>query len=252
MAWQHVIYPIMTHFRRQRLAQFVKAYPDLEKWSVLDVGGRPFLWELLKQEFGVQPKQLVLLNTPSEKALVPSPDYSIKIADGCRLPYEDDSFDLVFSNSVIEHVGGPDEMQRFARECDRVGRALYIQTPNRGFPLEAHFGAAFIHWLPRAWYKKLSFISLRYLFAYNNPAEKGYFEQEFNTTQLLSLKQLQALFPDKAILAERVLGFAKSFVVVSSADRPAIAKTIEESGLLEETVQVQAPKTLTIGTTSTR
>lgn len=216
MDWQHIIYPVMTHFRRQRLAEFLRAFPNLNEYSVLDVGGRPFIWDLLKQEYGVSPKSLVLLNTPSETMLPESPNYKVMIADGRELPYDDNSFDLVFSNSVIEHVGHYEEMAQFAKECDRVGCRLYIQTPNRWFPLEAHFGAIFIHWLPRAWYKKLSVLSLRYLFSYRDPVEKDNFYQELETTLLLSKNQLQQFFPNKLIASERCMGIAKSLIVVSA------------------------------------
>ena len=215
MAWRHIIYPIMTHFRRRRLAELLKIYPNLKDYSILDVGGRPFIWNLLKDEYGVVPKQLILLNTPSEEKIPVSPDYTVKIADGRQLPYADKSFDLVFSNSVIEHVGEAEQMAQFASECDRVGKGLYVQTPNRWFPLEAHFGAAFIHWLPRNWYQKLSFLSLRYFLAVNDPAEQAYFKQEFDSTRLLSFKQFQDLFPNKKIVAEKALGLTKSFAVAS-------------------------------------
>lgn len=209
----------MTHFRRRRLAGLLKAFPDLEHYSVLDVGGRPFIWDLLKEHYGVRPRQLVLLNTPSENQLPPSPDYTVKIADGRYLPYADKSFDLVFSNSVIEHVGNEPHMARFAEECNRVGRQIYIQTPNRWFPLEAHFGAAFIHWLPRKWYYRLSFFSMRYFFARNNPLEKKYFQQEFDTTRLLSRRQMRRFFPGQNISSEKVLGLTKSFIVTSRSMR---------------------------------
>ncbi len=214
----------MTHFRRRRLAGLLKAFPDLENYSVLDVGGRPFIWDLLKLHYGVKPKQLVLLNTPSENQLPPSPDYTVKIADGRYLPYADKSFDLVFSNSVIEHVGNEAHMAQFAEECTRVGRELYIQTPNRWFPLEAHFGAAFVHWLPRKWYYRFSFLSMRYFFARNNPIEKKYFQQEFDTTLLLSKRQMRRLFPNQTISGEKFLGLTKSFIVTSKSKRsPATA-----------------------------
>ena len=217
MAWLHVIHPIMAYFRQRRLADLLKMYPNLAEYSVLDVGGRPFIWQLLKEHYQVAPKRLVLLNTPDDGFVTESPDYSIEIADARELPYADNSFDLVFSNSVIEHVGSHLQMAQFASECDRVGKALYIQTPNRWFPLEAHFGAAFIHWLPRKLYKKLSFLSMRYLMALKKPDEKYYFNQEFENTDLLSWKQLRSLFPGKRIAAERVMGLAKSFIVTSSA-----------------------------------
>lgn len=216
MDWHQIIYPVMTYFRRRRLVKFIEAFPNISSYCVLDVGGRPFLWQLLKEEYGLAPKSLTLLNTPSEVLLPDSSDYSIVIADGRELPYEDNSFDLVFSNSVIEHVGDYAQMAQFAKECDRVGHGLYIQTPNRWFPIEAHFGTAFIHWLPRTLYKKLSVFSLRYYFSRNNPIEKDYFQQELETTLLISKKQLQQFFPSKSIVAERVLGLVKSWIVVDA------------------------------------
>lgn len=226
MAWKHVVYPIMTHFRRRRLAELLKVYPDLDSYSVLDVGGRPFIWDLLRQYYQVAPKQLVLLNTASEDMFIEAKGYTVKIADGCQLPYADNSFDLVFSNSVIEHVGDSAQVAQFAQECDRVGHKIYIQTPNRWFPVEAHFGAAFIHWLPRPWYQKLSCLSLRYLFTYKNPIERDNFEQEFATTRLLSAHQLHKLFPKKKIVPEKVFGLTKSFVVMSLAKK-ASAQSIQ-------------------------
>jgi SAM-dependent methyltransferase len=220
MNWQELTYPVMAYFRRKRLAELLRIYPDIESYSVLDVGGRPFIWDLLKKYYGISPKTLVLLNTPSESALPESESYSVKIADGRNLPYADKSFDLVFSNSVIEHVGQREEMTQFSKECERVGRRIYIQTPNRWFPVDAHLGVAFIHWLPRSVYKKLSFLSLRYPFTINNPTQRRDFDLEFETTYLLTLKQLQRLFPQKRIIAEKYLFLIKSFVVVS---QPAIS-----------------------------
>lgn len=215
MDWREATYSVMAYFRRRRLAELLRIYPDIENYAVLDVGGRPFIWNLLKEYYDVAPKSLVLLNTPSEELLPESEDYTIKIADGCNLPYPDNSFDLVFSNSVIEHVGNTDDMAKFSRECERVGDHIYIQTPNRWFPVDAHLGVAFIHWLPRPLYKKLSFISLRYPFTINNPVEKKNFDLEFETTRLLTLGQLRRLFPEKRIVPEKFLGLVKSYVVVS-------------------------------------
>jgi SAM-dependent methyltransferase len=68
--------------------------------------------------------------------------------DACALPFEDGEFDVVFSNAVIEHVGGRGRQRKMVLEALRVGRRAFITTPNRLFPLEVHTRLPFVHWLP--------------------------------------------------------------------------------------------------------
>ena len=68
--------------------------------------------------------------------------------DACALPFPDHAFDIVFSNAVIEHVGGPLRQQAFIVEALRVGRRVFLTTPNRWFPLEVHTRLPLVHWLP--------------------------------------------------------------------------------------------------------
>lgn len=70
--------------------------------------------------------------------------------DACALPFEDRAFDIVFSNAVIEHVGDIERQRRFVSEALRVGRRVFLTTPNRWFPLEVHTRLPFVHWLPKS------------------------------------------------------------------------------------------------------
>jgi len=70
--------------------------------------------------------------------------------DACALPFEDGAFDIVFSNAVIEHVGGRERQRQFVSEAIRVGRRVFITTPNRRFPIEVHTRLPLVHWLPDA------------------------------------------------------------------------------------------------------
>ena len=70
--------------------------------------------------------------------------------DACALPFEDGAFDIVFSNAVIEHVGGRDRQRQLVTEAIRVGRRVFITTPNRRFPVEVHTRLPLVHWLPDA------------------------------------------------------------------------------------------------------
>ncbi len=207
----------------------VRAYPDLASYRVLDVGGRPAIWNLLKEHYGVVPKELVLLNVENDVDRFEAGDggvcdggtdsvsYKAMVGNGCDIPFADKSFDLTFSNSVIEHVGDETSTARFAQECDRVGKRVYIQTPNHWFPMEPHFVALFIHWLPRSLYRRLAFLSLNYaLFSWRSNSLKRIFYEEFDSVRLLRRSQLKRLFPNKQIDSEQVLGLTKSFVVMDN------------------------------------
>ncbi|MGH3133826.1 MAG: class I SAM-dependent methyltransferase [Gaiellaceae bacterium] len=68
--------------------------------------------------------------------------------DACALPFGDGEFDVVFSNAVIEHVGGRERQRTLVSEALRVGRKAFITTPNRRFPIEVHTRLPLVHWLP--------------------------------------------------------------------------------------------------------
>jgi hypothetical protein len=134
------------------------------------------------------------------------------VADGCYLPFKDSVFDVVYSNSVIEHLENVQNQRLFASECRRVGLRYYVQTPNKWFPIDPHLIAPVIHWLPRGVQKRL----LR------NFTVRGWItrptEQESDVflrgIRLLGPKGLRHLFPDAEIWHERVLGFSKSLIAV--------------------------------------
>lgn len=104
-------------------------------------------------------------------------------ASGTNLPFEDDSFDIAFSNAVLEHVGGPEEQRRFVHELCRVAPKVFVSTPNRRFPLEVHTLVPFLHWLPRR-ARDRAFAALR------RDAWKG--------VELLNRRELLELFPPGA------------------------------------------------------
>jgi SAM-dependent methyltransferase len=65
-----------------------------------------------------------------------------------ELPFEDGSFDVYFSNAVVEHVGPREAQRRFVAEALRVAPRVFVTTPNRWFPVELHTRAPLVHWLP--------------------------------------------------------------------------------------------------------
>jgi hypothetical protein len=130
--------PVRAFFRKRRFAGFLERYAKCR--TILDIGGDHHLWTLIGRKDGV-----VVINTwaQSERDEIP-----YVLGDGCKLPLPDQSVDLAFSNSAIEHVGNFERQTRFAAEMLRVGRQVYCQTPSRLFPIDPHLSAFFLHWLP--------------------------------------------------------------------------------------------------------
>ncbi len=111
--------------------------------------------------------------------------------DGLRLPFADNSFDLVVSFAVVEHVGDRQRQQAFIQELCRVGRACYVTTPNCWYPVEFHTILPLLHWLPPSTFRRV----LRWL-------GKDFWAAEDNLN-LLSRDELQRMFPPEMTLTYR-------------------------------------------------
>lgn len=208
----HLLYRhISPWFRRRRMRRFTSLIAPRAGDRLLDVGGTPWLWEehagggritLLNQEFSAP--------TPAEAAR-----FTFVAGDGCALPFDPGSFEILFSNSVIEHVGTWERQQAFAAEARRVGRRLWVQTPAREFFIEPHLIAPFVHWLPRTAQRRLiRNFTVRGWLERPDPSSVEAFLDE---VRLLTLAEMRTLFPDCTILQERFLGLTKSYIAVRTA-----------------------------------
>ena len=74
---------------------------------------------------------------------------------GTDFPFENNQFDWVFSNAVIEHVGCTQRQIKFVNEMSRVGKNVFFTTPNKYFPIESHTQVVFLHWNDQYFYKWL-------------------------------------------------------------------------------------------------
>ncbi len=71
---------------------------------------------------------------------------------GGKFPFEDNQFDWVFSNAVIEHVGDDEAQLFFINEMLRVAKNVFFTTPNKYFPIESHTNIFFLHWNNKIFY----------------------------------------------------------------------------------------------------
>jgi hypothetical protein len=91
----------------------------------------------------------------------------------------------------------------------RCGRAFYVQTPNRWFPVDPHTFFLFLHWLPQRIYRKLIRFSPRILLSGRGELA------ELENTYLLGRKEMERLFPGSHIIEEKFLGMTKSLIAVA-------------------------------------
>ena len=199
-------------FRARRMQAFLREFPLSPKMRVLDVGGNPHIWSTLPAE--LRPR-ITYLNLP--RAAEPDDERTnLVFGDGCRLPFADRSFELAFSNSVIEHVGSAEAQRHFAREVERVSQAYWVQTPNRLFPVEQHLLTPFIHWLPAPWQRVLvpHVTVWGMLTAAGHDQRQFYYKHYLRDIRLLTAPELESLFPDGRLIRERFFGWTKSLIIV--------------------------------------
>jgi hypothetical protein len=190
------------------MERFRREFGVTDATRVLDIGGTPECWRLLPA-----PPRVVLLNMPRAGADMRGAELWVA-GDGRRLPFRDGAFDVVFSNSVIEHVGGPESQRRFAREAARVGRRYWIQTPNRWFPVEQHLLTPLIHWLPQRWQRAIvpRWTLWGALAGASEDRRQFYLQHFLADVRLLGAGQMRLLFPGARLIRERFCGIAKSLI----------------------------------------
>ncbi len=192
------------------MRRFARTFDVTDETRILDVGGTAFNWSLLD----VQPR-VTIVNMPRAREAFDA-EFTSVFADGRALPFRDRAFDIVFSNSVIEHVGNRESQGRFAQEIARVGRAYWVQTPNRWFPIEPHLLTPFLHFLPPASQRRIARkFTVWALIERPSPDRwEFYIEHYLRDIRLLDTGDLRRLFPGAKIVREKLGGLTKSLIAV--------------------------------------
>lgn len=157
---------LSIYVRTSQFNEFVKMFKPNSKTTVLDVGVTSD--ETLKdsnlfEKLYKWPKTLTITTIEDSKKIKARYPKTrvIKVAARRRLPFKSKKFDVVVSWATLEHVGSRDMQQDFINELLRVGRKIFITTPDRAALYEPHTGFFFLHWLPLAWFRKISKIAGR-------------------------------------------------------------------------------------------
>ena len=201
-----------TRMRLRRHAFFSHLISSIPRpINILDVGGTELYWKTMRVSDS-DDLQITLLNLkkkePSAKNMV------AVVGDATQMDeFEDQSFDIVFSNSVIEHVGDFEQQKRMAREIIRIGKRYFVQTPNYWFPIEPHFLLPGFQWLPvpaRIWMIRRSNLGW-----YQRTPDPEGARDLIHHNRLLTKKEFKSLFPGAKLYEEKIVGLTKSFVAYS-------------------------------------
>jgi len=206
---------LVNSFRRKRfelLKNRVEKHirPD-SLFKILDIGGDIGYWK----NIGWQNSQcrIYLLNLyAADISEEDSKSFESVQGSGLNLPYQRGDFDLVFSNSVIEHVGSFENQLQFANEVKRLSDRYIVQTPSFWFPLEPHSLIPFFQFIPHS---IRAFLIMWFDINYF-PKASSYQDalQVSRSTLMLTKKEFRNLFPDAEIQVERLLGIPKSYTAI--------------------------------------
>lgn len=198
--------------RFELFREFIEPMP--KPVQILDVGGTQKFWEWMN--FTDVPNVFITLVNPEPVEVdVRHKNFKGIVGDGTNLAdIEDNEYDVVFSNSVIEHVATYENQQKMAKEIQRVARRYFVQTPNYHFPIEPHFLFPGFQWLPmatRIWLLKTLPLFERRVGGKRLDPQAA--KEKAEEVRLLTRKEMLALFPTASLFEEKMFGMTKSFVV---------------------------------------
>lgn len=193
--------------RDRRWDEFSRRFPNLESMRVLDLGGTPAAWESAPR----QPEHVVAVNRDKRHR---STDRVHCVAgDACALPssLRAERFDLVFSNSLLQHVGGHARRRQFANTVHEMSDHHWVQTPYRYFPVEPHWVFPGFQFLPLP--IRVA-VAQRWRLGHFRPPNRAAAIMRVSAVELVGVTEMRSYFPDSEIWFERFAGLVKSLVAV--------------------------------------
>ena len=195
-------------FRNNRFQLFLSVISSIPRpLRILDIGGTEGFWKAMN--FNEPDITITLLNLDEPTAL--NHPFTAIQGDATNLSaFDNQSYDIVFSNSVIEHLFTWENQQKMASEVLRVGKKHFIQTPNYWFPIEPHWVFPFFQYLPtRAKVWLTANFQLGHIPKITNTNEA---DLQVKEIRLLTKAEMKQLFPFSTIYCEKFMSLNKSFV----------------------------------------
>lgn len=212
---------VVPRFRAARARIFREHFELSPSTVIIDLGCE---WGFYMAEVlsgtQVRPENVYVADIAEESIEHAEREYGFRpvvVPEDGRLPFRDKSFDIVFCNSVIEHVTLPKHQllevrsetifrrrslvrqREFAAEIKRLGKGHFVQTPNRWFPIEPHTKMPLMGQVPRQ-----ALLALM-------EAGRLNWTPDWN---LLTVSEMRHFFPESDIITEKFLGIIKSIIAI--------------------------------------
>ncbi|MEU9570110.1 class I SAM-dependent methyltransferase [Streptomyces massasporeus] len=195
--------------RAKRWDELLRCFPDLAEMHVLDLGGTPNAW----RGAPVRPAHVVTVNLDPRTALHTESGITPVVGDACGLSLPTHMvtrrFDLVYSNSVLEHVGGHYRRRQFADTVHSHAEHHWVQTPYRYFPVEPHWLFPGLQWLP---FPARVAVSRHWGHGHVPRAGRAQATRDVQEVELLTAAEMRSYFPASTVWFERFAGLPKSLV----------------------------------------
>ena len=195
--------------RHHRWKMFRSHFPDIDSMSVVDLGGTVDYW----LRAPVRPRSVRVLNLEEPPASIP--DWiTAEISDVTdpSLLSDAGAYDLVYSNSVIEHVGGHERRNAFAANVAALADRHWIQTPYRYFPVEPHWVCPGMQYLPL---RMRARVGMHWPLVHTRAADMESAIAAQLSVELLDITAMRHYFPESQIVYDRLAGLVKSVVAVA-------------------------------------
>jgi hypothetical protein len=196
---------VSARARGRRWSELLRRFPDLTSMRILDLGGRPQFW----RDAPVKPAAVTtvnLIDLPADE-----PWITTLVEDACVSKWTHGTFDLVISNSLLEHLGGVARRAQFADVVHQASDRWWIQTPYRYFPVEPHWFFPGFQFLPLP--VRIS-ITRRWPLGYRRATTREKAYELVQEVELVTITEMRKLFPEGDIWFERMAGLVKSLVAV--------------------------------------
>ena len=194
--------------RQRRNEEFKRLFPDLADMRILDLGGTPETWRAP----GMRARSITLVNIDHETEDPDEPWMEIVRGDACAGDFG--KYDLVFSNSLMEHLGGHAQRQSFSDVVREAAPSWWVQTPYRYFPIEPHWVFPFFQFMPF----RARLMVCQHWDTLNMPACKdvAMAAELVASVELISATEMRTYFPTSEIWFERIAGIPKSLVAIKA------------------------------------